>query len=1048
MAVKCPKCNFENPADTKFCGECAAPLPSSEEISISPTETLEIPKEELTTGSTFAGRYQIIEELGKGGMGKVYRVLDKELKEEVALKLIKPEIASDKKTLERFRNELKLARKISHKNVGRMYELMEEKGTRYITMEYVPGEDLKRLIRKVGQFSAGKTVSIAKQVCEGLAEAHRLGVVHRDLKPQNIMVDEEGDARILDFGIARSLKAKGITGTGVMIGTPEYMSPEQAEVKEVDQRSDIYSLGVILYEMATGRVPFEGETPLGIAMKHKSEKPKDPRELNNQIPDDLSRVILRCMEKDKEKRYQSAGEVRSELVNIEKGIPTTERVVPKRKPITSREITVQFSLRKLFIPALAVVALAIVVAVILQLLPKKEAVLPPKIENSIAVISFKNQTGDKANDYLQEAIPNLLITNLEQTGYLYVATWERMYDLLKQMGKKDVEIIDRDLGFELCRREGIEAIVLGSFIKAGDMFATDVKVLDVESKRLLKSASSKGKGVSSILERQIDELSRDISRGIDISESKIEATQLRIAEVTTSSMEAYNYFLRGCEDSEKFKFVEAQRFLEKALELDPTFAMAYGRLAYVYMMQENIKAMKEASEKAKTFSEKATEKEKLYIEAFYAWTIEGDPEKGIRIFKQMAKKYPKEKQFHQWLGFHYMNKNLFHEAIEEFNKVLELDPDHGIAIMLLAYTYADMEDFEKAIEYFTRYASVSPGDPNPFDSMAEIYLRMGKLDEAIAKYKEALEVKPDFGSDQTIAYIYALKEDYTEALKWIDQFIAVAPSQSVRAKGHLWKGFYHYWLGSLDQSLSDLRRAAEMAEAAGNELAKARADWMKGWIYYDRGEFELSRRYFKNLDFIIEFPVISGLLSRLHHKATYSFYFGLIDLKQGQINSAKSRLDEMKSLLLKIDPAFKNQITFYYDLLYGEVLLAENSLENAIAVCQKTVPLEWPLMTPLTFLATYNVPFLKDVLARAYRKKGEIGKAIAEYERLITFDPKSLERFLIHPKYHYRLAKLYEEKGWKGKAIEHYEKFLDIWKDADPGILEVEDARKRVADLK
>jgi serine/threonine-protein kinase len=295
--MKCPKCNFDNPADTKFCGECAAPLHPSEEISAPLTETLETPKEELTTGSTFAGRYQIIEELGKGGMGKVYKAQDTDLKEKVAIKLLKPEIAAEKKTIERFKNELKFARKIRHKNVCQMYDLNKEEGSHYITMEYVDGKDLKGMIRMMGQLSSGKTIFIAKQVCDGLAEAHKLGVVHRDLKPQNIMVDEDGNARIMDFGIARSLKTKGITATGVMIGTPEYMSPEQVEGKDVDQRSDIYSLGIILYEMVAGRVPFEGDTPFTIGVKHKSEEPKDPKELNSQLPEDLNLVILRCLEK-------------------------------------------------------------------------------------------------------------------------------------------------------------------------------------------------------------------------------------------------------------------------------------------------------------------------------------------------------------------------------------------------------------------------------------------------------------------------------------------------------------------------------------------------------------------------------------------------------------------------------------------------------------------------------------------------------------------------------------------------------------------------------
>jgi len=219
--MKCPQCQTDNPRDSKYCKECATPLPLSGDTPDSRTETANMPVHELTTGSTFAGRYQVIEELGHGGMGRVYKVFDTDIKEKIALKLLRPEIALDKDTVERFSNELKLARKISHRNVCRMFDMGKAEGTTFITMEFVPGEDLKRLIRKMGQLGAGRSISIAKQVCEGLAEAHHLGVVHRDLKPQNIMVDEDGKARIMDFGIARSLKAKGITGAGVMIGTPE-----------------------------------------------------------------------------------------------------------------------------------------------------------------------------------------------------------------------------------------------------------------------------------------------------------------------------------------------------------------------------------------------------------------------------------------------------------------------------------------------------------------------------------------------------------------------------------------------------------------------------------------------------------------------------------------------------------------------------------------------------------------------------------------------------------------------------------------------------------
>ena len=986
--------------------------------------------------------YNIIEKLGEGGMGVVYKAEDTRLHRIVALKFLPLKVGEDADIKARFFQEARAASALDHTNIATIYEIEEAENQWFIAMAYVEGQALKKKIQSgVGEgpspLPLEEATDIAIQVAEGLAAAHAKGIIHRDIKSANIMLTPAGQVKITDFGLAKFKDSSLVTKEGTVMGTPAYMSPEQAKCEDADHRSDIFSLGVVLYEMLTGHLPFTGDNDLAVLYSIVHQKPEPICKAAPHVSSGLEQIASKALEKEKEKRYQSMDEMLGDLYIIRGELGAPERT--RARTIAAKESR-ERRLKRMSIP-IGILFLFVIGFFLLKPLFFEQVLIPePK---SIAVISFENQTGDKTLDYLQQAIPNLLITSLEQSPYLRLTTWERMRDLLKQMEKEDVEIIDRDLGFELCRKDGVDAIVIGMFTKAGETFVTDVKVLNAKNKDLLKSASSKGKGEESILEAQIDELSNEISLAMGVPDSIIVTTQLPIAEVATSSMDAYNYFYRGRNDCEKYYFQDAVRFLEKAVELDSTFAVAYLYLGLAYTWLGNIKAGTEAISMAKTFTQKAPDKEKLYIEAVHAQIIEKDTEKRIRILEQLARKYPQEKRVHYSLAVLYSDRRSFHQALEEFDKVLKLDPNYGSALNELAYTYSHLGNFEKAIEAFKQYASVSPGDANPFDSMADTYLKMGELDEAIAKYKEALEVKPDFGSDWKIAYIYALRENYSEAMKWIDQFINLAPTQGTEAEGWLWKGFYYYWLFNLDYALHALRRAEELAEEVDNTFVIAYVNWTKAWIDCENREFESSQILFKKwLEFFEkDFPKYLPF-----YRTSYNFYQSLMLLNCGKIDSARFKLAEIESQMYKIHPAREDQATFQYNVLYGEVSVAEDSLENAVEALENSSPLEMAHVLTETVLR-YNVPYLRDVLARAYRNKGELDKSIAEYERIITFDPETKERCLIHPTYHYRLAKLYEEKGRLGEAIKEYEKFLEIWKDADEDLPDLIDAKARLAGL-
>jgi serine/threonine-protein kinase len=755
--MKCPKCETDNPETSRFCADCGTQLGDSGEKPAEPTkleeakkpivhtETMQAPREELTTGSTFARRYQIIEELGKGGMGKVYKTRDTEIKEKIALKLIKPEIAADERTIERFRNEMKLARKIRHKNVCHMFDINKEEDSYYITMEYVDGEDLKSMIRMSGKLSTETVINIGRQICEGLSEAHKLGVVHRDLKPSNVMIDKVGSARIMDFGIARSLKGKGITGAAMMIGTPEYMSPEQVEGGEVDARSDIYSLGIILYEMATGRVPFEGDTPLTIGVKQKTEEPKNPMELNPQIPEELNRLILKCLEKNKDSRYQSIDEIKSELTNALQETTTAERVTSREYP--SREVRKR-GLPSFLVPGILILIVLVIAGYfILNTLGKKEAevVESPAVsewENSIAVLPFRDLSPQKDQEHLCFGMTNEINARLSRINGLKVIATTSM--LRYKNTDKDI----KDIGNEL----GVTNILEGNIQKEENRIRVTAQLVNSETAFQVWS-NVYDRELKSVFDVQ-DEISQGIADALKMRLGRDKLDSLK--ETQPVNTEAYEYAMRGLNiinsryaiTTDEADFDAATRMFKRALEIDPEYSHVYAVLAWSHYHkysisndQGDIKLCLEYAERSYRLNPNTMESN--LAKGFVHLSL-GELDEAFEKYRIAMEINPNSVMGLQTMGFSYFTLGLFEQAIPHYMKGLELDPFYINYKLNLAFCYVNLGNYDQGEAYYKEAMDLNPNHIIVLALYSKMLIEEGRLDEAEELMHRAEEIDPDF----------------------------------------------------------------------------------------------------------------------------------------------------------------------------------------------------------------------------------------------------------------------------------------------------------------
>lgn len=776
--MQCPQCQFENVSDTRFCGNCAAllrpgevtstPSPTSPTLPTpppSPTRTTPISCGEIVPGAVFAGRYRICDELGRGGMGRVYKAMDREISEAVALKVLSPEISLNERMIERFRNELKLARRISHKNVCRIFDLGNCEGTYFITMEYVPGDNLKSIIRMMGPLSPARALTIAGQVCDGMAEAHRLGVIHRDLKSSNIMIDREGSARIMDFGIARTAESKGLTDRGTLIGTPEYMAPEQIEGKDVDHRADIYSLGIILFEMMTGRIPFEGNTPLSVAMMQKTARPPDPRGLNPQTPEALSAVISKCLEKDQAARYQRIEALASELHGVAEGLSGGER---SRQP------------------------------------GKTESLTPggTRVMNSIAVLPFIDLSPQKDQEYFCEGLAEEIITDLAKIRDLEVAAKSSAFSA--KFKNMDVREIGRQLG--------VATVLEGSVRKGDNRLRVTAQLINVATGYHFWSEKYE-RTFEDVFAIQ-DEITLAIVDRLKVKLLGDEKAAL--LKRHTDNPEAYNLYLMGRYFWNKRTAEGMKRGLEcfaQAIQKDPTYARAYtgiadcyGVFAYYYMPpRPTLLKAKEAAAKALELDDTLAEahtslafvKHKLErdwagAEREFRRAIELDPEyiwahhwyamflaamgrhqESIVAIKRALDVDPTSAQLNMVHGMMFYLARFYDRAVEELGKALEMEPQHALATFYLGLAHLESGRYEEALTLVARSAELTGNAPFFIQGIGYVHASAGRKELAqgvLARVGEMMSkvyVSPVF-----MALIHFRLGEHDRGFEWLDKAFA------------------------------------------------------------------------------------------------------------------------------------------------------------------------------------------------------------------------------------------------------------------------------------
>ncbi|HKU20841.1 MAG TPA: protein kinase [Terriglobales bacterium] len=753
----------------------------------------------------FGPRYQVQALLGEGGMGAVYRAYDRELDRTVALKLIRPELGTDANMSQRFRQELLLASKISHKNILRIHDLGEAHGTKFISMAYVEGEDLHQLLLREGRLEVNRAVTLAKQLCAALEAAHSEGVVHRDLKPQNILLDKAGQVYVSDFGLAKSLEpdATQMTLSGQFLGTPRYMSPEQALAGSVDHRSDLYSLGLILYEMVTGEIPFKAESTLQTMYLRVHEKPQDPRQFNGDLPDYLVQIILRCLETDPAQRYQSAREILDDLQSAQPSKPPRSQQLPAPPPGKAG--------RKMWYAGAGVLVLGLALLAV----PTVRNLLRPRAPSTQSAIGVPPLSQGK---YLA-LLPFRVIGDKNDLGYVSDGLVEATAAKLFQM--KDIHLasptavqsvkVDQPLE-KIARQLGVNLIAQGSVQGSAAKMRITISLDDVAGGRRLWTGEFSG--VPQDLLTLEDKIYAQLVAALELKPSSSEVAALN--SHPTENVEAYDLYLKGREDmrqEQDAKKVQAALDLyQKALAKDSGFALAYAGLADASLSMYRHTKDSFWSDKALRAAQQAEQLNAGLPEVHFSlgsvYTDTGKTAEAISELKRALELAPKSDEGYRRLGQVYTVIGRKPEAIEAYKKAIELNPYYWENYNALAGAYYSFGENELAVAGFKKVIELEPDNAAGYDNLGVVLMRMEKWNDCIPNFEKALQIQPYYATYSNLGTAYFFLKRYHEAVQMFEKAAAMNSNDHM-VMGNLADGYR--WAGQPQKALATYDKAIALA---------------------------------------------------------------------------------------------------------------------------------------------------------------------------------------------------------------------------------------------